>query len=581
MTNWKNTTMNSNASEELDVRETISHARSVLHKHRDWLRKHNPSISPLSDSEDELSPLKKGVWENINPVTMTPHKPVGSTSMTSLTTDSGGDNTSLHRTIRPHSGKVVPLSSTPKNIWHDDDKTTRKKGLSRGSVVPLEDHKLTRQHKSTPDVFFSSSPSSTKLAWDNDTPPVEQNTLTSQSEIIKSEIRLRETLSQIKEEADTILNEEEDPLNSSDDRVSLSEATEYKQLLKQLQSSSTGTIIPVQPAPKHQRTSYLKHNNSKVGIENVSMITTSSEIINDDIITSINESHDSTHKQVINSPSVIYVLPKRSLKTSESIVYPVMKTRQKPVKQVSNNTTLIKDVKTDDDIQLDDTEEWIPPDTFVSPISHDLHDNKVSGDIVITDTTPNNMYSSDFQTAKTNSLIRTENDLVINEVEDEPSVAMMKQVIGSHDQLSKDSSLIRPGRITLNVTSIDYDKERTREERNEEEVEEDEEKEEEMEEKVEEVVEEGEEEGEQEVEEVEEDVEEVEEEVEEQERKQDQDRNSEKDIVDASLDENNTLKSLPLLRVKSTTTLYLPGIYCYYYYCYYCCCYYYSFPFRV
>ena len=565
--------MNSNASEELDVRETISHAKSVPHKHRDWLRKHTPSISPLNDTEDELSPLKKGAWENINPLTMTPHKPVGSTSMTSLTTDNGGDNTSIHRIIRPHSGKVVPLSSTPKNVWHDDDKTTRKKGLSRGSVVPLEDHKLTKQHKSTPDVFFSISPFSTKLAWDNDTPPVEQNILTSQSEIIESEIRLRETLSQIKEEADTVLDEEEDPLNSSDDIVSLSEATEYKQLLKQLQSSSTGTIIPVQPAPKHQRTSYLKHNNSKVGIENVSMITTSSEISNDDIITSMNESHDSTHKQVKNSPSVIHVLPKRSLKTSPSIVYPVMKTRQKPVKQVSNNTTLIKDVKTDDDIQLDDAEEWIPPDTFVSPISHDLHDNKVSGDIVITDTTPNNTHSSDFQMAKTNS---TENDLVINEIQDEPSMAMMKHVIGSHDQLSKDSSLIRSGRITLpplNITSIDYDKERTREERNEEKMEEVE-KEEEMEEKVE--VEEGEEEVEEEVEEVKEEVkeeveevEEVEEEVKEQERKQDQARHNDKDIVDASLDENNTLKSLPLLRVKSTTTLYLPGIYCYYYYYYY------------
>ena len=80
----------------------------------------------------------------------------------------------------------------------------------------------------------------------------------------------RQTLINIPEEMDSSEDDEElEQTDSRSERVGIPEqALENKQFLQELRSSSTATVVSIIPAPKHLRTSYARHKHSKIGIEN-------------------------------------------------------------------------------------------------------------------------------------------------------------------------------------------------------------------------------------------------------------------------------------------------------------------------
>uniref|UniRef100_A0A1X7U887 Uncharacterized protein n=1 Tax=Amphimedon queenslandica TaxID=400682 RepID=A0A1X7U887_AMPQE len=62
-----------------------------------------------------------------------------------------------------------------------------------------------------------------------------------------------------------------------------SELLEYQLFLKKLQSSSSGRVVTVATAPSDRCSSYLKHNHSKVGVESVIAMTTSTSSLNEEL----------------------------------------------------------------------------------------------------------------------------------------------------------------------------------------------------------------------------------------------------------------------------------------------------------
>jgi hypothetical protein len=92
--------------------------------------------------------------------------------------------------------------------------------------------------------------------------------------------------------------------------ISEQELLEHQKILKKLRSTSSGNIITVAPAPADKRSSYLQHRNSKLGIENISSIS-------NDNLASLSETSSLEHQEnnhypkqmSFNSIQTVRVLP--------------------------------------------------------------------------------------------------------------------------------------------------------------------------------------------------------------------------------------------------------------------------------
>ena len=393
----------------MDVQDTLANAKKVLNTHREQLKRRSGKISPLVGSSDLfLDPPLKGTpqWiveddieeeqieeNNVQERESNPEKVGGaglksssSGQVASLFPKSAWNETSL---INEHTSLNNDISTS------STEPTVRKRRLfSRSAVivpVPQDKEDTVSEKKihstSVTDIFISPSSDDTASA-SNEEYSIDRST----ASVNKS---LPAIPFEIQEHQDNTLD------SSNEDTTELSEAEllEYQQFLKRLQSSSSGTIVTVAPAPSSHRSSYLHHKKSKIGIENIALPPAAKPDLDKPVHSTSQTSFTSLHRQSSTpSATTVHVLPITD-QTLLSNVLVTRETKEKRKKKHPRNkiAPIPTDVPSttspptrDNDLILEDTNDWIPP---LQAISHTLT-NKESSDIVVSEVTTNEVIPS-------------------------------------------------------------------------------------------------------------------------------------------------------------------------------------------
>ena len=368
--------------EEVNFADTLSHARRVLNSHREWMKKKNSTVSPLGDFKDGVLFVddveEQGIGSTPRPVrTSTP--------------------------LRPHSGKVAPLVEVSLKKGGEDEKEGNgekenggsiskdlKKKARRGTVVPVPSLDSPSRGQN---VFTSMSSIN---AWEEDYSNVgdrSSSLLISKSDVIKSEIRLRETLAHI--QADGEYDQQQSDLNDS----YLVEDNQQQHLSKHLQSTSTPAMAtkPTMYTTSQHDLSFGRHSQAKLDSSNnieqqqqkqqqqqhsrtrdgVTLSTATTTVVKPMSATSRRSSSD--------LPLTIIVQPvkKRSSINVQPIhvvqpVKPVLPVKvHRPVSQQSSCG----------DLTIEDAEDWIPPEDVIQSLyqSSDSIGNVTQRDITVTE----------------------------------------------------------------------------------------------------------------------------------------------------------------------------------------------------
>lgn len=402
---------------QFEVRETLASARRALQVHRDWMRRRNPSISPLPpDAPLSFSPEKRPepAWDQEDTATGVTSKaaispnwslasPVGADREQDLAVAEPGGGAGSNGKWRPRSGKIAPATSSdhppvsPSQAWREisnplsvssqlisdgrrklgsesvpnmsvssNDARSRKKRLSRGAVVPLSESSSEtnisgslENHTPVPDTllgFSMTTPTPTRpqapvQAWSrshshidsseaeistperhesNEQQHSNPSSASKESPLLGSESRLGQSLPNIPEEMDS--NDDNEFLHqtnfSNEGTRNPDQVQEYKQFLQKLQSSSTGTVVSIAPAPKHRQTSYKKHKQSKVGIEN-----DPDDLSDSKSTASLGENGSTDDLTPCSGPT--RVLDTKLFEIPQSIILPVLPLRQQQSSSVA------------------------------------------------------------------------------------------------------------------------------------------------------------------------------------------------------------------------------------------------------
>ena len=407
--NLYNDVANDHQTTLMDVQDTLANAKQVLKTHREQLKRQSRRISPLVGSCDLVldSPLKETpqwiVEDDIE------EEQIEENNVEER--DSGPEKMGEARPKSPSSGQVAPL--LPKSAWNETppsnehsplsndisasstEPTVRKRRLfSRSAVVVpvLQDQEDGVSEKkihstSVTDIFIAPSSDDTTSASneeytaDRSTPSVSKSL-----QVIPFEIQ---------EDQDNTL----DSGNEGTTELSEAELLDYHQFLKRLQSSSSGTVVTVAPAPSSHRSSYLHHKKSKIGIENIALPPATKPDLDKPVHSTSQTSFTSLHHQSSTpSATTVHVLPTTD-QTSSSTVLVTKETKEKRKKKHPRNkiAPIPTDVPLttspptqDSDLILEDTNDWIPP---LKSISHTLT-SKESSDIVVSEVTTNDVIPS-------------------------------------------------------------------------------------------------------------------------------------------------------------------------------------------
>ena len=393
----------------MDVQDTLANAKKVLNTHREQLKRRSGKISPLVGSSDLfLDSSLKGTpqWiveddieeeqieeNNVEERDSNPEKVGGaglksssSGQMAPLFPKSAWNETSL---INEHTSLNNDISTS------STEPTVRKRRLfSRSAVivpVPQDKEDTVSEKKihstSVTDIFISPSSDDTASA-SNEEYLTDRNTASGNKSLPAIPF-------EIQEHQDNTL----DSSNEGTTELSEAELLEHQQFLKRLQSSSSGTIVTVAPAPSSHRSSYLHHKKSKIGIENIALPPAAKPDLDKPVHSTSQTSFTSLHRQSSTpSATIVHVLPTTD-QTLSSNVLVTRETKEKRKKKHPRNkiAPIPTDVPSttspptrDNDLILEDTNDWIPP---LQAISHTLT-NKESSDIVVSEVTTNEVIPS-------------------------------------------------------------------------------------------------------------------------------------------------------------------------------------------
>uniref|UniRef100_A0A1X7SSS1 Uncharacterized protein n=1 Tax=Amphimedon queenslandica TaxID=400682 RepID=A0A1X7SSS1_AMPQE len=160
-----------------------------------------------------------------------------------------------------------------------------------------------------------------------------------------------------------------------------SELLEYQLFLKKLESSSLGHVVTVAPAPSDRRSSYLKHNRSKVGVENVTAMMTSTSSLNEESRPSSSSGSltGASKKEPIRMVRVLpvnypgkgrgAVIVKSGGDNNNDDSEKKMETEKEKNDDVAEHSNDISKVG---DLIIEETDEWIPPTDEQGPLPPSL-----------------------------------------------------------------------------------------------------------------------------------------------------------------------------------------------------------------
>ena len=400
----------------MDIQDTLSNAKQVLKTHRDQLKRRSRSVSPLAESHDLFvgsPPLKEtSQWIIEDDIE---EEQIEENSIEER--ESGPEKVGEAELKSPPCGQVVPLF--PKSAWNETplsnehtlvnndisvsstEPIIRKRRLfSRSAVVvPVVQDKedVVSEKKihstSVTDIFISPS-SDDNVSASNEESTTERST-TSVSKSLQQQDNNTAISFKIQEHQDNTL----DSSNEGTTEISEAELLEYQHFLKRLQSSSSGTVVTVAPAPSSHRSSYLHHKKSKIGIENIAL-PPSAKPDPDKPVHSTSQTSFTSLRCQSSTPSTttVHVLPSTD-ETLASTLLVTRETKEKRKKKHPRNkiAPIPSDVPSttspptqDNDLILEDTNDWIPP---LQTISHTLT-NKESSDIVVSEVTTNDVIPS-------------------------------------------------------------------------------------------------------------------------------------------------------------------------------------------
>ena len=390
--------------ETLDVRDTLSKANAVLQTHRDKMKRRSSSVSPFPSSDPSPQPLPPpsllSGWteeqedEEIEEVSLvSPQK--GVTKLLS-----GGR------------GRVAPIQSvwedkenqvdTPTELFVSTDKDssssctrTSKETVPASQEVPLfsllttptASHISPSQDAPSPSLPFS--PSIQRVIPTNNT-NTEDTSISSNAHMSPSTPAPSHplppssppslpplsvppsSLSPPSGPASTKQLLDDEGVND-DEELTESELLEYQLFLKRLQSSSSGRVVTVAPAPSDRCSSYLKHNRSKVGVENVIALTTSTNTLNEE--SGPSSSGGSLIGASENEPiRMVRVLPVNYPGKGKGAV--IVKSGDDNNDSKKNKEKVNDDVaeysnelNKSNDLIIEETDEWIPPTDEPGPLS--------------------------------------------------------------------------------------------------------------------------------------------------------------------------------------------------------------------
>ena len=375
----------------LDVGSTLARANAVLQTHREKMKRRSTSISPLS-----LPPSS-------------PHDPPPPPSLLSGWTEDADEEgiEELSLAAAPQKGmakrggrgRVVPIQlvwenegdvDTPTELFVSYAKEDEESPptFNNGVTNPVSTMQDTPSEKTTPpqshDVrpsdisepalspFLPFSPSIPRL----NAPITNKSSNDSNKENVSSAIS--PPLVVPPPHAPPPISE---PKTGDEDEEEMteSELLEYHSFLKKLKSESSGRVVTVAPAPADKRSSYHRHGRSKVGVDNIVAMTTSTGTLNGESRPSSACSNLSSvgEKEPIRMVRVLPVdCPGKGrgaiVRRGDDDNNKMKKKEAEKEKEENSDFKQSPTTAKSNDIIIEDTNEWIPPTDDQHPLTPSL-----------------------------------------------------------------------------------------------------------------------------------------------------------------------------------------------------------------
>lgn len=340
--------MQSQIKEEPNVEETLAQAKRVLSTHRSWLRKKTATVSPIGIigkmEYDFESHLATEFPSNSTPKQQKSSIRVKTTSPPQ--DDDWDEHIVLSKEKEYEKGTVIENadinnSTSPPLYPSDNQRTRKKRRKSKGTVVPVNYTPITNTN-----------------AW-------EQNSLEIpslfESDIVNREIRLKETLADI--QATSHGGASNTDSESGGDETRHSPPLPQKQLL----SVSSATIISVKETlttnndrqPQAEIDPPVQLRKKSLASDTLSFVTPATTTTNTTMGINAPPSSSSSSSLVVVKPGTVTKKLARNKIQPIHVVQPV-----KPVLPIKVHHSIPHQSSTSEqgDIVLEDAEDWIPPE---------------------------------------------------------------------------------------------------------------------------------------------------------------------------------------------------------------------------
>ena len=373
----------------LDVGSTLARANAVLQTHREKMKRRSTSISPLS-----LPPSS-------------PHDPPPSL-LSGWTEDADEEGIEELSAAAPQKGvakrggrgRVVPIQSvwenkdnvvdTPTELFVSYAKEDEEPPptFDNGITNPASTMQDTPSEKTTPPQLHDVRPSdileptlSPFLPFSPSIPRLNALT-TNKSSNDSNKENMSSTISppQVAPPPHAPPPISEPKAGDEDEEeMTESELLEYHSFLKKLKSESSGRVVTVAPAPADKRSSYHRHGRSKVGVDNIVAMMTSTGTLNGESRPSSASSNLSSVGEK-ESIRMVRVLPVNCPgKSKGAIVWrgdddnnKMKKKEEEKEKEENDDFKQSSVTAKSNDIVIEDTNEWIPPTDDQRPLTPSL-----------------------------------------------------------------------------------------------------------------------------------------------------------------------------------------------------------------
>ena len=374
----------------LDVGSTLARANAVLQTHREKMKRRSTSISPLSlppsSPQDPPPSLLSGWTEDAD-----------EEGIEELSLAAAPQKGMAKRGGR---GRVVPIQSVWENEGNVDTPTElfvsyakedeeSPPTFNNGVTNPVSTMQDTPLEKTTPpqshDVrpsdisepalspFLPFSPSIPRL----NAPTTNKSSNDSNKENVSSAVFPPQVAPPQVAPPPHAPPPISEPKAGDEDEEEMteSELLEYHSFLKKLKSESSGRVVTVAPAPANKRSSYHRHGRSKVGVDNIVAMTTSTGTLN-------GESRPSSASSNLSSISekepirMVRVLPVDCPGKGRGAIVrrgddnnKVKKKEEEKEKEENADFKQSPTTAKSNDIIIEDTNEWIPPTDDQRPLT--------------------------------------------------------------------------------------------------------------------------------------------------------------------------------------------------------------------